>query len=169
MDTDMNSLVQFQAACNAGRLEEAKALVAEHGVRVDALVVANAAGVHGHLSMCQWAVAEHGVNLHGMPGITILYRACEVGHLHVCQWLIAEYGFEPADWIITSGRSFDQRVREVVMHRGLEIAVEHRHWPIALWLVQRRPEHPWPAAALCQLIAHSWGPARDAWMRSVVR
>lgn len=119
----------------------------------------DAAGVHGHLSFCQWAVMQHGVVLNDhrshSTGAICFDQACHRGHLHVCQWLV-DQGVDP--------------------HRGLgcypdrefKIAVKFGHWAIARWLVQREPEYPWPAKALAKLHARSWGPVRDAWMRSVV-
>lgn len=171
----MHPWQKFRIACCAGRLEAAKALVAEHGFQVydghfEAAVI-DAAGVHGHLAIGQWAVAEHSMDLTAVKGIMIFDRACENGHLHVCQWLPA-IGFDPAEWVVTTTPEVsDQPSREelVLLDRGFESAVKHRHWPVASWLMQRRPEHSWPAAALCELIAHSWGPTRDAWMRSVVK
>ena len=148
---DMHPRQKFRAACIAGRLEEAKALVAEHGLDVDddfERAVVCAAGVHGHLPIGQWAVAEHGMDLHGWPVMRIFVFACEFGHLHVCQWL-TEYGFEPHDWVVHVG---DMHIR--IMDRGFDFAVARRQWPIALWLVQRRPEHSWPDNALFELFVH---------------
>jgi hypothetical protein len=161
---------QFKAACFAGRLAEAKALVAEHGVQVAGgweefeAVVTDAAGCEGHLAVFQWAVAEHGVVVNGRSwkgwrstGAICFDQACRSGHLHVCQWLV-DQGVDPHDRL---GCYPDREFRT---------AVKFRHWAIAWWLVQREPEYSaWPAKALAKLIAQRWSPSRDVWMRSVVQ
>lgn len=145
---------QLRAGCFAGRLAEARGLVTEHALKEDGdfqSVVSDAVGVHGHLSIGQWAVREHAVDLDGLVGIVMFYRACQFGHLHVCQWL-AEHGFEPRKWVVMAGTN-PNRWGFNEMDRGFEAAVKRRHWAIARWLVQGRPEHPWPAEVLAELIA----------------
>ena len=161
----------LRAACCAGRVDEARALVAEHGVRTDqncfVAAVMDATGRHGHVPIGQWAVAEHGLDVQHFAGIRMFTYACEAGHVHVCQWL-TDRGFDPHrcqwadeyDWQQVGSCSH-------VVDSDFETAVASHHWAVARWLVQRRPEHPWPAKALTELIARTWSPARDSWMRSV--
>ena len=155
---------QFRAACRAGRVKEARALVAEHGLLVDGpfeAAVVCAAGIDGHLCIAQWVVTELGLNLHGWAGDRIFVRGCEFGHLHACQWL-TEYGFQPHDRIFSSG---DKGVN--VIDRGLMAAVTHGHWAVARWLVSLDArDRAWPVWCLAAL--KQWSPTRDAWMRSVL-
>jgi len=159
----------LRAACCAGRVDEARALVAEHAVQVDhhcfLAAVVDAMGRHGHVSIGQWAVAEHGLDVKHFEGYTIFMGACETDRVPVCQWL-TDHGFEPHDWRSWPDEcSWDSKNGADSV---FETAVARQHWAVARWLVQRRPEHPWPAKAMSELIAHSWSPARDTWMRSVV-
>ena len=145
---------QFRMACLAGDVQEVRALVARYGMQVAGdledfeTVVTDAVGIYGHLSILDWAVTEHGLGVCPWITWTCFWRACQHGHLHVCQRLIDRRGFCRDDDFIA--------------------AVTHRHWHVARWLLQREPTRLWPAEALAQLLAHIWGPARDAWMRSVV-
>jgi hypothetical protein len=152
----------FWVECIDGRLEEAKALIAEHGEQIadNFEVVPDAVGVHGHLSIGQWAVTEYGLqHLSGWRATSTFLLACSFGNLHVCRWLV--------DLDIKLCDQWRPVCR--IMELGFECAVTNHRWAVARWLVQGRPEFPWPAKALTEFIAQCWSPSRDVWMRSVTR
>lgn len=174
-------LDRLEHACDTGRLEEAKRWVAEY----PALRIQNklwfddmayrAAAIHGHLHVLQWAVAEHGVDL------TANYFQ---QNLHWCRYR------HVMQWAVEHGVRMDSRLRDTCLLSacGRPDGLGTAQWlcaqgadphgapfrqaamcqvHIALWMVQREPEYPWPRHLLKLVMVRCWRPARDAWMRSV--
>lgn len=166
-------------ACEAGSVEEAKAWVAEFQALTMGLahVAYHAAAMHGHLHILQWAVAEHGVNLTEWYFRDNLHW-CR--HLHVMQWVV-ENGVHMDRALLDTclaracGRPDGLPIVQWLCAQGADphgapfehAAMYQRH--IALWLVQREPEFPWPRRSLAWVMAgRCWSRARDVWVRSVV-
>ena len=176
----MAAMQRFMVACFAGRLEEVRGFVVEHGVLVGRWmtdVVFRAAAMYGHLHILQWAVAEGGVT----PKDKYLQDNLHMcRHAHVMEWLM-EHGVRmPRDVQHTCLVSACSRadglevVQWLCLHGAdphgtpFEHAVTGCKWHIAQWLVQREPEYPWPRHLLVQVMDRCWSPARYAWVRSVV-
>jgi hypothetical protein len=170
---------RFREGCFAGRLEDVKGFVKEHGapaVQWLQVIAFRAAGMYGHLQILQWAVAEHGVDLKNTYFLSVMP---ECRHLHVMQWAV-ENGVSMTSLVqhhcleLACGRVDGLGIVQWLCAQGgdphgtpFENAVTSRKWHTAQWLVQREPEFPWPRHSLAQVM-NRWSPIRVAWIRSVL-
>ena len=141
----------------------------------------HAACLNGWLGLAQWL---HAADEHTgfTPTAEMFKNVCTYGFLGVAQWLHS-FGTATEAWLMAAfppacryGRldvaKWLHSVGPVHIHadgdHALCTTVFSARYKVARWLLSLDPEYTgWPEDALRPL--RRWSPARDAWMRSVVR
>lgn len=167
----------FLCACRRGDLQGAKRLYRHHAPwRCGSGLIAACEG--GQLQVAQW--------IHGLGAVDNIDRdqafsgACTNGHLEVAMWLYGQGDVDICDGFFFAGGSGHLHVAKwlyglggVDIHARQDQVFEWAtYWSprtqqVARWLIHLDPEYPWPAVGMAHL--KTWSPARDAWMRCLVR